>query len=166
MNDGILQGLVDREAIRDLKHYHYCHCVDRGIAGDESALRETVARFTPDVVADFTGFPLAEGVAAVTAFYLDTVPATLSYAQHRVCNDVIVVDGEHARGLWYFDCPVVFRPGNPLGLQGAGLIAGRYEEEYRRVDGIWKWQRITALIDTLAECDGAWSGARLLRHNR
>ncbi len=166
MNDGTLQELMDREAIRSLKHYHYCHCVDRGIAGDESALRETVARFTPDVVADFTGFPLAEGVATVTAFYLDTVPAVLSYAQHRVCNDVIVVDGERARGLWYFDCTVVFRPGNPLGLRGAGLIAGRYEEEYRRVDGIWKWQRITALIDTFAECDGAWSGARLLRHNR
>lgn len=166
MNAATLQSLIDREAIRELKHYHYCHCADRGIAGDAAAMDELIARFAPDIVADFTGFPVAEGIAAVTAFYRDTVPATLTYAQHRVTNEVIAIDGDRARGLWYFDCPVVFRPGNPLGLSGAGLIAGRYEEEYRRHEGVWKWQKITALIDTLAPCDGAWSGAELRRYNR
>ncbi len=166
MSEQALQQLLDREAIRALKHYHYCHCVDRGVAGDKAALLEMTSRLMPDAVADFSGFPLAEGLSAVSAFYLETVPGVLAYCQHRVCNEVITIDGAQARGSWYFDCPVVFRPGNALGLEGAGLIAGRYEEEYCRHEGVWKWRRITALIDTLAACDAPWSGARLLRSNR
>lgn len=161
-----LQNLLDLEAIRRLKHYYYCHCVDRAIAGDRAALDETLSRFTADAVTDFTGFPLAEGIDAVRAFYTDTVLAFLGYSQHRVMNEVIDVAGERARGSWYLDCPVIFREGNPLGVAGAGLIIGRYEETYRREAGVWKWERITALLDVVAGSEQAWSQAQFLRVNR
>ena len=63
-----IQYLEDLEAIRRLKHYYYCHCVDRTVAGDEQAIEETISRFTEDIVADFTGLPLTEGKEAVAIF--------------------------------------------------------------------------------------------------
>ena len=71
MNDDAarLRQLEDIEAIRRLKHFNYCHCVDRAVAGDAAAIKETLSRFSEDIVADFTGFPLAEGREQVDDFY-------------------------------------------------------------------------------------------------
>ncbi|MGE0673885.1 MAG: hypothetical protein AB7O64_12585 [Methylibium sp.] len=71
------------------------------------------------------------------------------------------------------DCKGLHRPGRHLGtarFEGGGLKGTCL----RGCDRIFNstttaecWQRIIALIDTLAECKGdAWSGARLLRRNR
>ena len=161
-----LQRQEDLEAIRRLKHYHYCHCVDRAVAGDPRAIEETVDRFTDDIVADFTGFPLAEGKAAVTAFYAQGVPSILSYSQHHVFNEVIDIDGDHATGLWYVHCPVNFTDASPVGKVAPGLVMGRYEEEYVRRDGVWKWRKIVALLDVVAPGDTPWAGANQLHENR
>jgi hypothetical protein len=161
-----IQYQEDLEAIRRLKHYFYCHCVDRAIAGDAAAITETIGRFTDDIVADFTGFPLAEGKEAVSEFYAQSVPAILSWTQHRVMNEVIDVDGDTARASWYVDCPCDFRAGNPLGMSGSGFINGRYQEECRREEGVWKWQRIVALLDVLGPFEKNWSGATQIQSNR
>jgi hypothetical protein len=92
--------IEDVEAIRYLKHYCYCHCVDRAVAGKSGAIDEMINRLTDDVVIDFTGFPLAEGKEAVTAFYAQGVPSMLSWSQHRTSNEVITIDGDRATGLW------------------------------------------------------------------
>lgn len=161
-----LQLIEDREALRELKHHNYCHCVDRAIGGESAAMDELLNHFTQDVVADFTGFPLMEGHAAVSAFFAEQVPALLSYSQHRVMNDVIAIDGDNATGRWYVDCPVVFRPGNPTGKAGAGFIGGRYEETYRRENGVWKFARIVALLDVLTEFSAGWPEATQVFQNR
>lgn len=161
-----LQLIEDREAIRHLKHHFYCHCVDRAVAGEAGAMEQLIGRFTDDIVADFTGLPLAEGKAAVSSFYAQGVPAFLSYSQHRVTNDVIEIDGDTATGRWYIDCPVVFREGNPTGNTGPGFIGGRYEEEYRRENGVWKYSRIVALLDMQTEFSSNWNGVSQIFKNR
>ena len=168
MNDieSRISEIEDREAIRRLKHFYYCHCIDRAVAGDLASIDETISRFTDDIVADFSGFPLAEGLESVTEFYSKSVPAMLSYSQHHVFNEVIDISGNDATGLWYLNCPIVLTEDGPLGREGPGLIVGRYEEEYVRVDGIWKWRRIIALLDVVNPADELWAGATLLRKNR
>ena len=161
-----IRYIEDLEAIRRLKHFNYCHCVDRTVAGDSAAIKETLGRFSEDIVADFTGFPLAEGLEAVTEFYVSTVPSILSYSQHYVFNEVIDIKGDHATGLWYVNCPVVFTESSPLGSVGPGVVAGRYEEEYVLEDGVWKWRRIVALLDIVKPADAFWEGAELIRENR
>lgn len=155
----------DIQAIRHLKHHYYCHCVDRAVAGEAAAIQQTVGKFTADIVADFTGFPLFDGLEAVTAFYAESVPAILSYSQHQVCNDVIEVDGNRASGRWYVNCLANFRTESPFGQEGSGLIAGRYEEEYERTPDGWKWRKITALLDVFAQGDSLWAGASQLFNN-
>lgn len=161
-----IQYLEDLEAIRRLKHYYYCHCVDRAVAGESAAIQETISRFTDDVVADFTGLPLAEGKEAVSAFYAEGVPAFLSWCQHRVMNEVIDIDGDCATAIWYVDVPCTFRVGNPTGVQGSGFINGRYEEEYVRQDGVWKWVHITALLDTQNLFAENWADVNRVTTNR
>ena len=136
------------------------------VAGDERAAAEIAAHLADDVVADFTGFDLMEGRAAVEHFLFRHVPAVLSYSQHRVMNEVIDIDGDTAHALLYLDCPVVFRPGNALGIDGSAFIAGRYEEDYVREHGVWKWRRITALLDTVAGFEHNWNGARQFERRR
>jgi len=160
-----LQHQEDLEAIRHLKHYNYCHCVDRAVAGEPTAIEDTISRFTDDVVADFTGFPLAEGKDAVTAFYAQGVPSILSYSQHQVFNELIQIDGDKATGRWYVHCPVNFTEASPVGKVAPGLVMGRYEEEYVRENGVWKWRRITALLDVVAPGETPWAGASQLFTN-
>ena len=161
-----LQHLEDIEAIRQLKHYFYCDRVDRGIGlGDRSALDEVISRFASDIIADFTGFPVAVGIEAVSSFYTQTVPSLLTWSQHRVMNELIDVRGDTATGQWYIDCPVVFRDGNPLNLTGSGIIAGRYHERYRKENGVWKWTAITANLDVIAPWDRNWIEARYVAEN-
>ncbi len=161
-----IRRLEDLEAIRRLKHYYYCLCVDRAVAGDEQAATETVSRFADDIAADFTGLPLLEGKDAVSDFYAKGVPAFLSWCQHRVMNEVINIEGDTATAHWYIDCPAVFREGNPTGIVGGGFIAGRYEEEYRRIDGLWMWKRITAFLDVQKSFSDHWAEAQLITVNR
>ncbi len=78
-----IQYLEDLEAIRHLKHYYYCHCLDRTVAGDGAAIEETISRCTDDIVADFTGLPLAQGKSEVSMFLADGLPAFISWSQHR-----------------------------------------------------------------------------------
>ena len=112
LEDRILK-LENKEAIRDLKHEIYCYCVDLIVAGvDKKQL--ILDHLTEKVVADFTGFPLIDGKAAVAEFLFETVPSILSYSQHRVSNSVIKVRGKAASALWYVDCPVVFKSENKL----------------------------------------------------
>lgn len=161
-----IQLIEDREAIRRLKHYFYCHCVDRAVAGDAGAIDETISRFTDDIVADFTGFPLAEGKEAVSAFYAQGVPSILSYSQHHVFNEVIEIEGDRASGRWYLHCPVNFTQASPAEEAGPGLVMGRYEEDYVREEGVWKWRRITALLDVVMPGDACWTSATQLFKNR
>ncbi len=118
------------------------------------------------MIADFSGQPLAEGKEAVSAFYSQGVPGFLSWSQHRCMNEMIEVKGDTAAATWYFDCPVVFRAGTATGLAGPGFIGGRYQEEYIREDGVWKWKKIVALIDVQTEFATNWSEATQLFKNR
>lgn len=158
--------LEQLEAIRRLKHSTYCDGIDRLVAGDKSGKAAISAHLTEQVVIDFSGRDLLEGKAAAEMFLFEGVPATLSYSQHRVMNDVIDIDGNTATALWYLDCPAVFRPGNVRGIEGSAIILGRYEEQYVRENGVWKWRRITALLDAIQPFKHNWSTAVQQNRNR
>lgn len=89
----------------------------------------------------------------------------MSYSQHQVFNEVIDIDGNRATGLWYFHCPTNFTEASSLGKATSGLAMGRYQEEYVREGGVWKWRKIIALLDVFAEGNAPWAGAMQLLSN-
>lgn len=161
-----LDHLEQIEAIRRLKHAVYCGGVDRLVAGDPGGKSAISAHLADDVVGDWSGRDLMVGKAAVEAFLFEEVPSVLSYSQHRVMNDVIDIDGDTATASWYLDCPAVFRPGNMRKIHGSGIIIGRYQEHYVRQHGVWKWRRITALLDAVQVFEQNWSAAVQRERNR
>lgn len=146
-----IQILEDIESIKRLKAC-YCSWADAGIAGDASGMDAIMDHFTDDEPwADFGPFGLHEGKEAVGAFFREAVVSTLSYSAHMVCNPVIDVEGSRARGRWYVDVPCTLRGAErPLWLQA------KYEEEYVKEEGKWKWKSITTRFDFITPIDEGW----------
>lgn len=150
-----LQVLEDIESIRKLKA-SYCYLVDAALAGDLEKWDEFMTHFVDDAWIDFEGFGRHEGKEAVGRFYRDLVGASLSYSAHMVSNPLIEVDGPSARGRWYVDVPVTIRPRNQ-----AAWLQGKYQEEYLKVDGQWKWKSITTTFDFITPYDQGWVQTRI-----
>ena len=147
-----IQILEDIESIKKLKA-SYCYWADAGIAGDGSKMDALVAHFTDDEPwADFGPFGLHKGKEAVSAFFKDVVVSTLSYSAHMVCNPIIEVEGSRATGRWYVDVPCTLR-----GADRAVWLQARYEEEYVKEGGEWKWKSITTRFDFITPFNEGWA---------
>jgi hypothetical protein len=132
------EQLVDLEDIRRLKA-RYCRYIDT----KQWDLLGTL--FADDV--RFDGFGAAPNGSGKDAF-LKGVQARLKDAfslHHCHTPDIVFIDHDTARGVWtmedYLEWPQpIGLPDfpNARGMQGFG----HYEEEYRRVNGIWKMRHL------------------------
>ena len=149
-------ALEDIEAIKELKSI-YCYLLDAGVAGDSTKMDELVELFTDDCLVDFSELGVHQGRKAVADFYKDLVPSTLSYSAHMVSNPMIEVDGKTATGKWYFIVPCTFRQ-----TAQASWVQGRYDEEYVKMEGQWKWKSITARFDHITPFEDGWAKTRMV----
>ena len=129
--ENAVRVVVARDEIRELTA-EYCRLV---VQGDSDGL---VGLFTEDASLA-THFPegsgqddvVPTGTAALREAYHDIGATRLKPFVH---NHIIEVDGDTARGF----CSVEIR----LTQEGVAFTgAGHYEDEYRRVDGRWRFQR-------------------------
>ena len=150
-----LQVLEDMESIRKLKGL-YCYLVDAAVAGDLDKWDEFMTHFAADSWVDFELFGRHEGKKAIAAFYRDVVGTALSFSAHMVSNPLIEVHGAHAKGRWYVHVPFTLRSRNE-----AGWLQGKYEEEYVKADGEWKWKSITTKFDFITPYDQGWVETRI-----
>ncbi|MFC1822169.1 nuclear transport factor 2 family protein [Thermodesulfobacteriota bacterium] len=143
--------LEDIEAIKKLKSI-YCDLVDGGINGDMSKIDEFITYFIDDAWIDFgriVEISVHRGKEAVTKFYKEGVCGLLSQAEHLVVNPIIDVDGDEAKGRWYVIVPCTVRETN-----SASWLFGKYEEEYVRIEGEWKWRSIIFRAKFLSAYEG------------
>jgi hypothetical protein len=125
-----LADLVALAAIRQLKAA-YCRFVDTKQWDQLRALFTADATIEgSSLVAD--GSSVAEFIDGSSERFVDVVSI------HHVHEPEIVLTGpEMARGCWPLSDYVEFLNGDPI--VGRGWIGwGRYEEEYRRIDGQWR----------------------------
>ena len=127
--------LEDIAAIKQLRSL-YCYLADAGL-NDASKMDELMTHFTDDAWIDFgtaDSPDIHKGKDAVTKFYKEVVVGALSYSAHMVINPIIEVDGDKAKGRWYVFVPCTMRETN-----SASWLFGKYEEEYVKIGGQWKW---------------------------
>ena len=125
-----INRLEDLEAIKQLKA-RYCEICD----ADHDPDRIT-SIFAEDGVWEGRGIGKARGHAEIRKLF-EGFQKTISYSQHMVMNPVIEVDGDHAKGTWYFFGTFTFYEGNQAKWQAA-----RYHEDYVKVNGDWKIQHL------------------------
>jgi len=150
-----IQVLEDIEAIKRLKAL-YCHLVDAAVAGDSFKWDELLNHFVQDSWVDFEILGRYEGIENVGKLFKDVVASLLSYSAHMVSNPIIDVDGDSARGKWYVHVPLTGKAQNM-----AGWLQGRYDEEYVKIDGEWKWKSMTTTFDFITPYDEGWVKTRL-----
>ncbi|MGE0387400.1 MAG: nuclear transport factor 2 family protein [Gammaproteobacteria bacterium] len=106
----------------------YCHLCDDGL------FDAVVALFTPDGSLAYGAY-LAEGAAAIRAFFQDFQGDPEKRGKHLTMNTVVEVEGE--RGRAQSDVLFVRFFGGVL----APYVAARYRDDLLRVDGQWRFAR-------------------------
>lgn len=145
-----IQILEDKDAIQELK-VTWCRLADAAIAGDESKWDEILSHFTEDVTADFGPMGQFKGKAALEKIYKETIPEIMTFSAHMILNSIIEVDGDTAKGSWYF-----FVPATMAGINKAAWAKGSYEDEFVRVDGRWMWKSLKGETDFMTPFDEGW----------
>lgn len=137
--------LQDIEAIRQLKA-DYCDICDDAHNPDR-----IVTIFADDGVWEAGGVGYAQGPAALRTLF-QSFADRISFSQHNVFNPRITVKGNAAHGSWNFFGPFTFRKDNRQ-----IWIAARYEDEYIKVNGTWKFKHLFAVNRMLAPYEEGWA---------
>lgn len=142
-----IQRLEAADEIRRLKA-HYCDLCDEGYDADALA-----SLFSEDAVWDGGQLGRFDGRDAIRRFFAN-MPRVLSFAIHHVTNPVVEVsdDGACATGRWY-----LLQAATLIADNRAVWIAGRYEDQFRRVDGAWRFQRVALQTRFFTPYESGWA---------
>jgi len=140
-----LTRIEDLEAIKQLKA-RYCDICD-----DDHNPNKITTLFVEDGVWEGGDFGKAQGHVAIRQLF-QTFQRLIGFSQHMVMNPIIEIDGTRAKGTWYFLGPFTFRKGNE-----AKWVAVKYEDDYVKVNGEWKYQHLRANIRMSAAYDEGWA---------
>ena len=150
-----IKRLEDIEEIKRLKATYAILC-DDGL--DKIKNRdEMLSHFTDDATLDFG---LGEGSQfygkeGLKVFFGEVVPGAISYCMHVVHNAIIDIDGDKAKGRYYFEAPTTDSI-----TDKAQWMVGNYFEEYARVDGKWKFTSIKVKWDYISPYEDGWAKNR------
>ncbi len=123
-----VQDLSDREAIRSLR-FRYHECIN------SETLDAIPDLFTDDAVLDFDYLGRAAGRDELIAFF-GRVESLLSFVKQFVHNHALDVHGDTGSGYAYLEAKTI------SGGE-AYFVAARYDDEYVRQDGVWKFKKMS-----------------------
>lgn len=150
-NDPVLQQLralterLDRleaiEAIRQLRcRYHDLVNLDAG--------RQLFELFAPDASVSYGGRPEVHGRDAIRQFFIDfPVQWARQFAHHHVVE--LLDEPGRARGHCDLD-------GRPIRDGRSYYVVGRFDDEYRRIDGAWYFQTVRLTVHYMIEPGQGW----------
>ncbi|MCS6925449.1 MAG: nuclear transport factor 2 family protein [Candidatus Binatia bacterium] len=137
--------LQDIEAIKQLKA-EYCDICD-----DNHNPDRIVTIFAEDGIWEGQGIGRAQGHAELRRLF-QRFAELISFSQHNVFNPRIVVNGNEAHGRWNFLGPFTFRKGNRQ-----LWLAARYEDDYVKINGQWKFKHLRAFGRMAAPYEEGWA---------
>jgi 3-phenylpropionate/cinnamic acid dioxygenase small subunit len=129
-----LDVVAARESIKELRTF-YARYIDNAEWNSWANL------FTEGATADFGGFENLEGRSEIEEFGRDVISDIYEYSKHQALMPDINVNGDEASGTWNL---VVFYE-MPDGTKGE--VTGTYIDEYRRIDGTWKFSHVENVLE-------------------
>jgi hypothetical protein len=145
-----IQALEDIEAIKKLKAQYASYCDDNYNADGIANL------FVEDGIWDGGEFGRYEGREEIRKFFKEA-PNMIPFAIHYILNPIIEVKGNSAQGTWYLFQACTFAEGNQ-----AVWGAARYNEEYVKVQGEWKFKKLVVSSTFWTPFDQGWVKKRFL----
>ncbi|NNL84031.1 MAG: nuclear transport factor 2 family protein [Myxococcales bacterium] len=131
--------LEDIEAIKQLKA-QYCDICDDLHNPDRIA-----SVFAEDGIWEGGDFGQAKGHEAIRELFAG-FRKRFSFSQHNITNPIIEVDGNRATGIWYIMGPWT------LAADGKEIwMAARYDDDYVKVDGSWKYRHLRVTLRMTAD---------------
>jgi SnoaL-like domain len=137
--------LEDIEAIKQLKA-RYCAVCD-----DDHNPDKITTLFAEDGIWEGGDFGKAQGHAAIRKLF-EGFQKLISFSQHNIMNPIIEVNGDRAKGVWYLIGPFTFRKDND-----ARWLSCKYEDDYVKINGEWKYQHLRAYIRMNASYEKGWA---------
>lgn len=131
--------LEDIEAIKQLKA-RYCEICD-----DDHNPDLIASVFAPDAIWESEAFGKATGHAEIEALF-QKFKDMFCFSQHNIMNPIINVDGDRATGMWYIMGPWTHTEG-----KDEKWMALRYDDDYVKVDGEWKYQHLRVALRMVAD---------------
>ena len=149
-----IKTLEDIEAIKNLKRRYCTYC------DDDYGAAALADLFMPDAtiitIWDDGIRGRADGQEEIRHFF-QQASQSLPFAVHMVLNPIIEVNGDKANGTWYLFQACTFSDGDR-----AVWGSARYDEEYARVDGQWKFQNSTLTSNFWTPFDEGWVKTRFV----
>jgi hypothetical protein len=154
--------LNDREAIRDLR-FRYHECIN------EAQMAAIPDLFTEDGELEFGHLGRAKGRDQIKAFFSGLGERRTSQTNeprrglHRVRqfihNHVVNVHGDRADGYAYLEAKPVYNG-------ESYVVAARYNDEYVKRDGQWKFSKMSLTPFFMVPLKEGWAGEDLLKMGR
>jgi len=140
--------LQDRSEIQDLRfRYH--------IAVNEKELDSIHLLFADEAEVHFEGIGSARGRREIEALYQEVVGKS-AFIKQFIHNHTITLNGDTATGLSYLDARTVAN-GESL------LVAARFDDEYVRVGGEWRFQSLRLKLYFAVPLQDGWAGENRIR---
>ena len=139
-----LQRLEDIEAIRNLRfRYHQ--------ALNESRFGECRGLFTDDAVVELGYLARYEGIEAIDKGFRAMGERERFFIKQFIHSHDIQVDGDSGTGTSYLEAR--------YGRFGVSyVVAGRYDDVYQRVNGVWKFKAMIAELFYTVPNGVGWTG--------
>ncbi|MGR9091972.1 MAG: nuclear transport factor 2 family protein [Gammaproteobacteria bacterium] len=131
--------LEDIEAIKQLKA-RYCVICDDLHNPDRIA-----SVFAEDAIWESEAFGKAVGHDEIRALF-QKFRDMFSFSQHNIMNPIIEVNGDRATAMWYIMGPWTLTEDNK-----ETWMALRYDDDYVKIDGEWKYQHLRVVLRMTAD---------------
>lgn len=131
--------MEDIEAIKQLK-MRYSHICD-----DDHNPDVIASVFAEDGIWESDDFGKAVGHEEIRELFRG-FKKMFNFSQHNMMNPIIEVDGNRATGIWYIMGPWTLTEGNE-----EKWMALRYDDDYVKVDGEWKYQHLRVALRMTAD---------------
>lgn len=131
--------LEDIEAIKQLKvrYSHIC---------DDDHNPDTIASvFAEDGIWESADFGVAKGPDEIRELF-SNFRKMFNFSQHNMMNPLIEVNGDRATGVWYIMGPWTYTENNE-----EKWLALRYDDDYVKIDGEWKYQHLRVALRMVAD---------------
>jgi len=139
-----VQELQDHNEIQDLRfRYHI-------------AVNEKKPEMIPDLFAenggiDFAHLGKAQGKSEVAAFYRQALSDLVPFVKQFIHNHVITISGNTGTGISYLEAKPIFN-GESF------LVAAKFDDEYVRENGKWKFRKMTLVPYFMVPLREGWHG--------